>query len=67
MSACLQLDGGLDCANLLSALGAQVRVSRTRILDSASKVMELYASKRAVLELEYFGEVLPLPFILPLP
>lgn len=35
----------------------QVRVSRARILDSATKVMELYASSRAVLELEYFGEV----------
>ncbi|KAK9798991.1 hypothetical protein WJX73_009807 [Symbiochloris irregularis] len=35
----------------------KVRVSRQRILDSAAKVMELYASNRAVLELEYFGEV----------
>lgn len=34
----------------------QVRVSRQRILDSAMKVMSLYASSRAVLELEYFGE-----------
>ena len=35
----------------------QVRVSRKRILDSAAKVMELYAGSRAVLELEFFGEV----------
>lgn len=35
----------------------QVRVSRRRILDSAQKVMELYAASRVVLELEYFGEV----------
>src|SRR5689334_12394541 len=35
----------------------QVRVSRKRILESAVKVMELYASSRAVLELEYFNEV----------
>lgn len=35
----------------------QVRVSRKRILDSAAKVMELYGSSRAVLELEFFGEV----------
>lgn len=35
----------------------KVRVSRRRILDSAVKVMELYAKHRAVLELEYFGEV----------
>lgn len=35
----------------------KVRVSRKRILDSAVKVMELYAKQRAVLELEYFGEV----------
>ncbi len=32
-------------------------MSRKRILDSAAKVMELYASSRAVLELEFFGEV----------
>ncbi|KAI8471466.1 MAG: hypothetical protein J3K34DRAFT_367859 [Monoraphidium minutum] len=35
----------------------KVRVSRRRILDSAIKVMELYARNKAVLELEYFGEV----------
>eukprot|EP00245_Coleochaete_scutata_P015662 TRINITY_DN706_c0_g1_i1.p1 TRINITY_DN706_c0_g1~~TRINITY_DN706_c0_g1_i1.p1 ORF type:complete len:1941 (-),score=419.45 TRINITY_DN706_c0_g1_i1:667-6414(-) len=35
----------------------KVRVSRTRILDSAAKVMELYAGHKAVLEVEYFGEV----------
>jgi len=35
----------------------KVRVSRRRILESAVKVMELYARNRAVLELEYFGEV----------
>lgn len=34
-----------------------MRVSRRRILDSAQKVMELYAGSRVVLELEYFGEV----------
>ena len=31
-------------------------MSRQRILDSAIKVMSLYAGGRAVLELEYFGE-----------
>lgn len=35
----------------------QVRVSRKRILESASKVMELYCSGRALLELEFFNEV----------
>eukprot|EP00252_Welwitschia_mirabilis_P013075 TRINITY_DN288_c0_g1_i1.p1 TRINITY_DN288_c0_g1~~TRINITY_DN288_c0_g1_i1.p1 ORF type:complete len:1842 (-),score=375.52 TRINITY_DN288_c0_g1_i1:355-5880(-) len=35
----------------------KVRVSRSRILDSASKVMEMYCSQKAVLEVEYFGEV----------
>ena len=35
----------------------QVRVSRKRILESAQKVMELYAKHKAVLELEYFNEV----------
>ena len=34
----------------------QVRISRKRILESAHKVMEMYASSRAVLELEYFNE-----------
>lgn len=35
----------------------KVRVSRTRILDSAAKVMDMYSSQKAVLEVEYFGEV----------
>ncbi|GBG69914.1 hypothetical protein CBR_g4741 [Chara braunii] len=35
----------------------KVRVSRQRILESAVKVMDLYASHKAVLEVEYFGEV----------
>ncbi|KQJ92735.1 E3 ubiquitin-protein ligase UPL3 [Brachypodium distachyon] len=35
----------------------KVRVSRNRILDSATKVMEMFSSQRAVLEVEYFGEV----------
>lgn len=35
----------------------KVRVSRNRILDSAVKVMELYCAHKAVLEVEYFGEV----------
>ena len=35
----------------------KVRVSRERVLESAVKVMELYGAHRAVLEVEYFGEV----------
>ncbi|XP_026660129.2 E3 ubiquitin-protein ligase UPL3-like [Phoenix dactylifera] len=35
----------------------KVRVARNRILDSALKVMDLYCSTKAVLEVEYFGEV----------
>nr|PNR54131.1 hypothetical protein PHYPA_007807 [Physcomitrium patens] len=35
----------------------KVRVSRQRILESAAKVMELYSGHKAVLEVEYFGEV----------
>ncbi|XP_023512904.1 E3 ubiquitin-protein ligase UPL3-like [Cucurbita pepo subsp. pepo] len=35
----------------------KVRVSRNRILDSAVKVMEMYSNQKAVLEVEYFGEV----------
>jgi len=35
----------------------KVRISRTRVMDSALKVMDLYASHKAMLEVEYFGEV----------
>ena len=35
----------------------QVRISRKRILESAAKVFEMYGTSRAVLEIEYFGEV----------
>lgn len=35
----------------------KVRISRTRILDSALKVMELYGSSPSILEIEYFEEV----------
>ncbi|KAJ7561778.1 hypothetical protein O6H91_03G040800 [Diphasiastrum complanatum] len=35
----------------------KVRVSRNQILDSATKVMEMYCGHKAVLEVEYFGEV----------
>ena len=37
--------------------GAQVRISRRRVLESAAKVFEMYGAGRAVLEIEYFGEV----------
>jgi E3 ubiquitin-protein ligase TRIP12 len=35
----------------------KVRISRSRILDSALKVMELYGSSPSILEIEYFEEV----------
>ncbi|MCJ1313168.1 Ubiquitin fusion degradation protein 4 [Agyrium rufum] len=35
----------------------KVRISRTRILESAVKVMELYGASPSVLEVEYFEEV----------
>lgn len=35
----------------------KVRISRTRILESAQKVMELYGGSSSVLEVEYFEEV----------
>jgi E3 ubiquitin-protein ligase TRIP12 len=35
----------------------KVRISRTRILESAVKVMELYGSSPSILEVEYFEEV----------
>lgn len=38
-------------------LRQKVRISRTRILESAVKVMELYGSSPSILEVEYFEEV----------
>lgn len=35
----------------------KVRISRSRILESAVKVMELYGSSSSILEVEYFEEV----------
>lgn len=35
----------------------KVRISRTRILESALKVMELYGNSPSILEVEYFEEV----------
>jgi E3 ubiquitin-protein ligase TRIP12 len=36
---------------------SKVRISRTRILESGVKVMELYGASPSVLEVEYFEEV----------
>ena len=51
----------LQCVWWLQAgwLLPQVRISRKRILESAAKIFEMYGTSRAVLEIEYFGEVLP--------
>ena len=35
----------------------KVRISRTRILESACKVMEIYGGSSSILEIEYFDEV----------
>lgn len=35
----------------------KVRISRTKILESALKVMELYGASQSILEVEYFEEV----------
>eukprot|EP01102_Stenamoeba_stenopodia_P007284 TRINITY_DN2037_c0_g1_i2.p1 TRINITY_DN2037_c0_g1~~TRINITY_DN2037_c0_g1_i2.p1 ORF type:complete len:1571 (-),score=283.93 TRINITY_DN2037_c0_g1_i2:330-5042(-) len=35
----------------------KVRVSRSRMLESAIKVMDLFGKQRGILEVEYFGEV----------
>ena len=35
----------------------KVRISRSRILDSACKVMEIYGGSPSILEIEYFDEV----------
>lgn len=47
-----------DDRNFTGRLQRQkVRISRTRILESALKVMELYGASPSVLEVEYFEEV----------
>lgn len=35
----------------------KIRLSRKRIVESAMKVLEVYGSKRGLLEVEFFGEV----------
>ena len=35
----------------------KVRISRTSILESASKVLDLYGAARGILEVEYFEEI----------
>ncbi|RAL17332.1 HECT-type E3 ubiquitin transferase UFD4 [Aspergillus homomorphus CBS 101889] len=51
-------DSRRDDRPILGRLQRQkVRISRTRILESAMKVMELYGSSPSVLEVEYFEEV----------
>ncbi|BFZ56712.1 Ubiquitin fusion degradation protein 4 [Savitreella phatthalungensis] len=50
--------GGDDARAFLGRLQRQkVRISRSRMLESAVKVMELYGSSPAMLEVEYFDEV----------
>lgn len=54
-----QRRSGFGCISVFAVTQApllQVRISRKRILESAVKVMEMYAGSRAVLELEYFNE-----------
>uniref|UniRef100_A0A061SJU8 HECT-type E3 ubiquitin transferase n=1 Tax=Tetraselmis sp. GSL018 TaxID=582737 RepID=A0A061SJU8_9CHLO len=48
--------GSARAARLAPLPRQKVRVSRSRILESAFKIMELYASRRPVLEVEYVGE-----------
>ncbi|OJK02652.1 hypothetical protein ASPACDRAFT_112834 [Aspergillus aculeatus ATCC 16872] len=51
-------DSRRDDRPILGRLQRQkVRISRSRILESAIKVMELYGSSPSVLEVEYFEEV----------
>ncbi|KDN53300.1 hypothetical protein K437DRAFT_219360 [Tilletiaria anomala UBC 951] len=47
-----------DSFGFLSRLQRQkVRISRRRLLDSAVKIFDLYASNSSILEVEYFDEV----------
>jgi E3 ubiquitin-protein ligase TRIP12 len=51
-------DRGRDERPFLGRLQRQkVRISRSRILESAMKVMQLYGSSTSLLEVEYFEEV----------
>ncbi|KAI5294544.1 Ubiquitin fusion degradation protein 4 [Ascosphaera acerosa] len=50
--------GRRDDSPMLGRLARQkVRISRTRILDSASKVLDMYGASPNILEIEYFEEV----------
>jgi len=50
-------DGSSDTAHLGRIQRQKVRLSRHRILDSMIKVVELYGSTQALLEVEFFDEV----------
>ena len=51
-------NGSSERSDRLGRLPRQkVRISRARVMDSALKVMDLYAGQKALLEVEYFQEV----------
>ena len=61
LQQCENLHGGTAAGqetrnNVMRVQRQKVRISRTRVLDSADKVMEMYSSHRAILEVEFFGE-----------
>lgn len=46
-----------DMPNIANLLRRKVRISRTQLLESCAKVMEMYATFPGTLEVEYFDEI----------
>ncbi|WVF68897.1 hypothetical protein IAT40_003670 [Kwoniella sp. CBS 6097] len=46
-----------DVAHLARLVRQKVRISRTQLLESCAKVLELYGTSTGILEVEYFDEI----------
>ncbi|OCF37256.1 E3 ubiquitin-protein ligase TRIP12 [Kwoniella heveanensis BCC8398] len=46
-----------DIAHLARLVRQKVRISRTQLLESCAKVLELYGTSTGILEVEYFDEI----------
>ncbi|WWC88486.1 uncharacterized protein L201_003397 [Kwoniella dendrophila CBS 6074] len=48
---------GDDVSHLARLVRQKVRISRTQLLESCSKVLEIYGTSTGILEIEYFDEI----------
>lgn len=46
-----------DLSHLARIVRQKVRISRSQLLESAAKVLELYGTSNGILEVEYFDEI----------